>query len=122
MKAIVIPADGTQPARVVDDNITLEFMQGVVGGYIETVPIYEVLTDSGRKHVEADLFVNEEGKLIGLPLNPRATDLAALTIGGWVHDVIKGDVIVTGQPDDEGRNTPVPQTVIDIVKNWGWLR
>ena len=120
MKAIVIPADGS-PAKLVDDTIDLKYMQGVVGGLIECVAIYEILTDAGRKHVEADLFVNEEGKLIGLPTNPRATDLAALTIGGWVHDVIKGDVIVTGQPDNEGRNTDVPQSVINIVRNWGWL-
>jgi hypothetical protein len=121
MKAIVIPADGNCPARVVDEKLTLDFLQGAVGGLIEAVCICQVLTDSGMQSVDCTCLVNEDGKLDGLPVNARATDLAAVAIGGWVRDVIVGDVIVVGPPDSDGEETACPDQVIDIVRVWGWL-
>lgn len=121
MKAVVIPADSNQPARVVHEKLTLEYLQAVVHGLIEAVNISQVLTDSGRKHVACTMFVNETGKLIGLPVNPRATDLAALAIGGWIRDIIVGDCIIVGPPGPQGEETPCPDKVIAIVDKWGWL-
>lgn len=121
MKAVIVPADSARPAQVVDAQLTLDYLQGVVGGLIEAVNLYQVLTDSGRRHVDATVFVNEEGKLIGLPVNPRATDLCALAIGGWVRDVICGDAIVVGPPGPEGEETPCPDEIVSIVGEWGWL-
>lgn len=121
MKAVIIPADGSQVARIVDEKLDLKYMQGVVGGYIEAVDVDVILTDTGKKQTNATVFVNEEGKLIRLPVNPRATDLCAIAIGGWVRDVIAGDVIVVGQPDAEGETTPVPANIIKAVEDWGWL-
>lgn len=121
MKAVIIPADSNLPARIVEAKMNLDYYQGVVGGLIEGVSIERVLTDTGMKSVEATVYVNEEGKLIGLPVNPRATDLCAVTIGGWIRDVIMGDVIVVGPPDDEGETLPVPENVIEIIREWGWL-
>ena len=121
MKAVVIPADSACPARVVDEKLTLAYLQGVVGGLIEAVNISRVLTDSGMATVLATVFVHEEGKLIGLPVNPRATDLCAVTIGGWVRDVIVGDVIVVGPPGPHGEETPCPDGIVAIVDEWGWL-
>lgn len=119
--AIVVPADGS-PARIETKEWTLDELQAGVGGYIEAVDIAQVLTDAGLKTVNATMFVNEEGKLIGLPVNPRATDFAARTIGGWFSDVILGDVVIIGQPDDEGETQSVPQAAINVVKNFGWLK
>ena len=79
MKAVIIPADSRTPVRLVDAELTLDYLQGAVGGLIEAVNIEEVLTDEGRKDVDATVFVNEEGKLLGLPVNSRATDLCALS-------------------------------------------
>ena len=121
MHAVKIPADGTKPATIVDEELDLRYLQEAVGGMIEAVNIERVLTDTGTKTVDATVFVNEEGKLIGLPVNPRATDLCALKIGGWIHDVINGDVIVVGPPGPEGEETPCPKKVIAIIREWGWF-
>ncbi len=60
---------------------TLEELQGFVGGYIEMIP-------AGRHHV---MVVNEEGKLKGLPSNPRATAIAR---ENCVYGEIVGDVVI----------------------------
>ncbi len=88
---------------------------------IEAVRLDEVLTDAGRKLVEATVFVSETGKLDMLPFNSRATDLCALKIGGWYRDVIVGDVVVLGQVDDDGDETPVPDAVVKLARRLGWL-
>jgi hypothetical protein len=120
MKALRIPTEGR--VELVDADVTLEWLQHQVGGLIEAVRLDEVLTDHGRKLVEATVFVNEEGKNFALPVNAKATDLCALTIGGWAHDVIVGSVVVLGQFDDDGEETGVPDAVVRIARNWGWLR
>jgi hypothetical protein len=121
MKAVVIPADSTCPARVEDERLTLDYLQGVVGGLIEAVNIDQVLTDNGRKNVDCTMFVRETGKLDGLSVNARATDLAAIAIGGWIRDVVVGDVIVVGPPGPHGEETPCPDRIISIVDEWAWL-
>jgi hypothetical protein len=122
MRALLVPADSNQVASVVDADIDLAWLQARVGGLIEAVRLDEVLTDAGRKLVEATCFVNEEGKLTMLPLNTRATDLCALAIGGWYRDVIVGDAVVLGQVDDDGADTPVPDVIVRLARRWGWLR
>ena len=57
-------------------DFSLEEMQAIVGGYIEIVSLGDDL-----------MVVNEEGKLIGLPINDVAT--AMIT-----NDIIVGDVLI----------------------------
>jgi len=64
---------------------TLEQLQKIVGGLIEYVPIH----DGGY------MYCNEEGKLLGLPPNPYATEL--IDFG----DVIVGDVVVMQKGEEE---------------------
>lgn len=57
MKAILkLPG---QPAKQIEIDNTLEALQRAVGGYIETVTLFEDVT----------LICNEEGRLMGLPYN-----------------------------------------------------
>lgn len=119
MRALRIPV--ADDVEVVDVDITLDWLQAQVGGLIEHVYVYEVLTDRGRRPVDACVWLNEEGKLERLPVNPRATDFCALAIGGWFRDVIVGDVVIVGPPGPEGEETPVQDAVVDIVRDWGWL-
>jgi hypothetical protein len=79
--ALIIKANGeeipVQPANGTD--FSLEELQNIVGGYIETV-----MLPNGNL-----LVLNEEGKLEGLPLNTTATDLY-----NNPYDAIVGDVLV----------------------------
>jgi hypothetical protein len=87
-----IPAGGDNVIPVTPKDgkwFSLEELQGYVGGNVELA----VLRD-GR-----DLWLNEEGKLIGLEFNPLATMLWQDTFGS--SDVIVGDVIITNRKDTE---------------------
>lgn len=121
MIAVKIPADGTKPAVVVDDELTLEYLQAAVGGFIEAVNVSDVvnLYPVELSAIEFTVFGNEEGKLIGLPQNDRATGLCVFALA--VGDVIAGDVIVIGPPGPEGEETPCPQGIIEILAKCGWL-
>jgi hypothetical protein len=62
---IVVVEPNRKPYRK-DIQNTLEAMQDIVGGYIENVTIGDT-----RKGARIGLVVNEEGKLLDLPLNRR---------------------------------------------------
>jgi len=63
------------------DEPDLESAQSFVGGYVEGIPF-----PNGDY-----LIVNEEGKLMGLPLNPEATTLWRMTFDN--------DNYITGRKD-----------------------
>ena len=67
-------------------NPSLSVLQAAVGGYIEGVPLNE-----------GYMYVNDEGKLRGLPVNAPATDLIDF------NDVIVGDVVIlaVGEGEDD---------------------
>jgi len=80
--ATIIKTDGTLVTLKPEGpkgTLTLEQMQKAVGGYIETVTLR-----NGNIMV-----IDEEGKCKGKPLNPVATDRAALR-----GDFIVGDAII----------------------------
>jgi uncharacterized protein DUF3846 len=62
---------------------TLDELQGAVDGMVEHVQL------DGK----TELWVNEEGKLIGLPVNRTATAIWATFFGPT--DTIRGDVLVS---------------------------
>jgi len=79
--AVIIKSDGTVEKAVPVPKINqLKFLQKVVGGYIEIVP-----TKEGTL-----IVLNEEGKLLNLQHNKKATNLY---INGH-EDPIVGDVII----------------------------
>lgn len=69
-------------------------LQAMVGGYIEAVRLSDDLI----------MWVNEEGKLKGLPLNAEATRMAATFKMGaatlW-NDHIVGDVVVANMTESD---------------------
>lgn len=74
------------PEKVSIGN-TLEDLQKAVGGYIEvTYPFEE----------EVGIVLNEEGKLMGLPLNR-----AVYAEDGTMHDIYAGDFLVVGLTEDD---------------------
>jgi hypothetical protein len=68
-------------------------LQDLVEGYIEAVDLPQ----------GAHGYINEEGKLRGMPVNPLAT----LLYGQWPADCINGPLVVVGSaPNGEDDNVP----------------
>jgi hypothetical protein len=108
INSIVIPADEGQsldqhqlkPASLAD-------YQELVGGYIEAVDL---------THPPARMYVNEEGKLRGMPVNRRATMLL------WMHnrafrygDIIAGDAFLVGPVGRGSNDTTVPDEYTRVL-------
>jgi hypothetical protein len=74
---------------------TLAELHEAVGGYIEYVPIMEWAKRlTGCTH----MYCNDEGKLMGLPLNHLATEMMLSD-----NDVIVGNVVLMTDDDDLDR-------------------
>lgn len=95
LMATLIPIVGAiQPVQPrAGESFTLKELQTIVGGYIELLRV-------GRDEL---MFVNEDGKQLGLPLNIRATALMRGRIGA--DDFIVGDVIICS-PAEAGGEGP----------------
>ena len=85
-KGLLIKADGVCE---VFNYENLKSLQNAVGGYIEAISCDNL-----------SFFLNEEGKLNNLPMNPLATLLVKHRIGQY--DYIAGDVVVLGDVDEDG--------------------
>lgn len=104
--AIVIPADPAAPVR--REQLTPGDDWGdLVAGMMQVITFEEPL---------ASLYLNEEGKVAGLPFNARAT---AMT---WVHnsafrgrDQIVGDAFLVGPVDDDGDDLSVPEEYVRVL-------
>ena len=83
---------------------SLGAMRRCVGGTIEAV--YE---PGGR---DAALVCNDEGKLLGLPLNRALRDEA-----GEIYDIIAGTFFICGTPPDSENSTSLTDEQVDY-----WLK
>jgi hypothetical protein len=89
--AITLNTEGeAKEVELVEGESQLDKLQEAVGGWVQAVDFTPNLT----------IWVNEEGKLIGLPINPMATFLWEKYFG--LTDFICGNVIFTGGTGDEG--------------------
>ena len=98
-KVLKIPASGGREfieVEMADGEVPLKFLQDSVGGWIECVGLF------GTGMPELDIYLNEEGKLMGLPPNIVATRLSGIDRHG---DLIVGDAVVcarSGQGKTKG--------------------
>ena len=76
------------PKEIELDN-TLEAMQNFVGGLIECI----TLSDTGS---EVTLVCNDEGKLMGLPLNRALFD-----DDGHIYDIVSGNFLIVGLGEED---------------------
>jgi len=90
----VITATNLMVVRELHEPISYDEMVDVVHGYIEAVYL------DG-----ATAYVNEEGKLQGLPKNMTATDLAHAHEAIYTDDYIAGNMLIVGNCDDDGEMT-----------------
>lgn len=70
-RARVLKTDGTEVA------LNLAEAQAAVGGYIELMP-------RSKQSPRLTAYANEEGRLIGLPVNIRASELLGYAVVGDV--------------------------------------
>lgn len=115
--AIVICADGRNIKLRCDDGegLSLETLQGIVEGYIETVPAALAQGWSGEADVSPILIVNEEGKLKGLPENEAATECS-----GLLYDTIVGNAVLLGARGEELVGF-TEKAAENIMEKWGLL-
>ena len=111
---LIIKTDGTVERETLTGNGSEQFatIQKVVEGWVERAPLedYTLL-----------MWVNEEGKLKGLPHNPLAQRLWDKEWGAGT-DTIVGNVVITGDDDEEGETGGLPEGVADrLMKTLGVL-
>lgn len=85
MKVLIVEPIKSPYAAKIDSG--LESLQKIVGGTIQAVYPFED---------EAALICNDEGKLLGLPLNRPLCDE-----DGMIYDIIVGTFLVVGLTEDD---------------------
>lgn len=84
-----------------DNQVKGEELRRLVGGYIEPAPFEHIFDgelpkqSNETRHIE--LYCNEEGRLMGLPLNQFAQEFGLRGASGLCGDV----VVCVGTPDGE---------------------
>ena len=108
VNTVVIPADDDIPLRRQQLEATdLDAYRSLVEGKLEVLSL---------ERPTASMYLNEDGKNLGLPVNARATMLL------WAHskqlrfqDYIVGDVFLTGPVDPHGWDTSVPDELTALL-------
>ncbi|GAA4660335.1 DUF3846 domain-containing protein [Arthrobacter cryoconiti] len=105
IKVLIIPASPLEPATATDIEAGLVSLQSQVGGYIESVPGGDF---NGASADSWCAYVNEEGKVLNLPVNVRATAImhSIEKIHPW--DTINGPMVVVGV-DGDGESVDAPE-------------
>lgn len=83
----------------------LELLQAGVDGWVQAVDLSADLT----------LWVNEEGKLNGLPYNPIATRMWEEVFGVGT-DIIVGNAVFTGGTGEEGETLGLSEEVANSIR------
>jgi len=98
VKALFIPVTEAMKIVEIDESNALKPLQEYVGGLIEPVRITS----------DATGWANEEGLLIGLEYNSRASNITT--------QHIVGPLVVTGENMQTGDLASIPAWVLDLVE------
>jgi len=107
-QVLVIKADGGVSTEQVENSKEYDFLSKAVAGWIEAVDLDQELAG-------LTLWINEEGKLTGLPFNFLATKLWEMSYGKT--DIIVGDAVITGGTDDNGETKSLTENQITRIKS-----
>lgn len=109
MKALKIALDTIE---VVEVNGYEEIKSQLDGGWVEGLHLAD----------DAFAYIDEEGKMKGLPYNSVATELCTrLKTGLQQGDFISGTMIVFGQPDENGDETDCPDYIIEFFQQFAQM-
>jgi hypothetical protein len=103
MRIFTIKGDNSQYGQSITGKLS-EF-QEIVGGSVQAINLRDDLT----------IWVNEEGKLNGMPYNHSAT-LIFQAIFGKGTDVIVGDAFFTGGVDENGNTLEISDGALSYIK------
>lgn len=105
MKAVVIEAE-SQETRVIElpREGALKPLQSAVGGLVECVALPQS---------KMDMWLNEEGKIVGLLTNQAATEIWRSEYGPT--DIMAGDAVITGAADEEGYITSLSDEMVERI-------
>lgn len=117
IQGIRIPMDAEQPIELVEfDQGDYRAIQRHIGGNFQCLDM---------ERPDSTLFCDEEGRINGSEMNRRATLIL------WVHDsrfrgadVIFGNAMILGRPDDDGNTASVPDSFQEILikaTEWRYL-
>lgn len=87
---------------------TYKSVSDAVGGYIEHITLH-------GKFEGFSLYVNEEGKLKGLPFNDIATAVWERVFGNYTDVIVGNAVLVSSKTDDEGNELPLSESEVEKV-------
>lgn len=106
--AVKITTEGEASLIDLDaDSNELLTLQTAVGGLIEVKTLQSGYT----------MFMNEEGKIYGLPVNERATEIWLAHFPDF-PDVIVGNIVIAGKTDEEGEQLGLdPEYAQSLVQN-----
>lgn len=91
---VAIHPDGLVHRALIDTHPTLDQLKDIVGGYIELIPYFNKFENK-----PCLAFCNEMGKLTGLPVNLKATNLWIDAYGGSVSpDYLVGSIAIVVGP------------------------
>lgn len=103
-KALIVNVDGDYEVVEFELGNSYNLLRNAVEGWIECVSLGN-----------ADLWLNEEGKLIGLPINEFATKLFTQRFGAV--DLIVGNVVLTGGVDEDGETVGLDEDTLQNFLN-----
>lgn len=107
-QVLVISFTGELNTAEMPENQGLAFLQEQVGGLVQVIDLVGELEG-------VSLWVNEEGKMYGLPINESATHLWEKSYGKT--DVIVGNVVITGGADNAGETMPLTDGQVEMITN-----
>lgn len=106
VQGVIIKPDGTHVEKVFKQ---LTDYQDAINGYIEAVRLYDY------NGVEvACAYVDDEGLLKQLPLNPMGSAISFL-FGNTPY--LAGNVVIVGKADNQGYDTDIPEYLSTLIKN-----
>lgn len=106
MKALVVRVDGQ--TEIVDIEINdHNAINDLVNGWIEMVNLHTGF-----------MYVNEEGKLMNLPVNHKMTRFCLQKGFIRTDDFIVGNAVIVGQLDEEGYHEEVSDTLVEDIINF----
>jgi hypothetical protein len=108
--AVIIRTNGTSEIIDISTN-TLDQLQSAVGGWVQAINLNDTLT----------MWLNEEGKVEGLPHNAVAQWYWDMAFGPDT-DYLVGDVVFTGGVDSRGDTLGLDDNTANTLANTSELR